>query len=61
MFSRAKKTRHAVDALVAEVDALRTLVNEQTARIDAEATRQATRGSRHRNETVCERKPVRRG
>ena len=38
MFSRAKKTRHAVDALVAEVDALRTLVNEQTARIDAGAT-----------------------
>ena len=29
--------------------------------IDAEATRQATRGSRHRNERVWERKPVRRG
>jgi hypothetical protein len=29
--------------------------------IDAEATRQATRGSRHRNERVWERKPVRPG
>ena len=39
MFSSSKKTRIAVEALVAEVNQLRVLVNEQSARIDAETQR----------------------
>lgn len=39
MFSTSKKTRRALETLVTEVNELRNLVNEQTARIDAEALR----------------------
>ena len=39
MFSSSKKTRLALEALSNEMDNLRTLVNEQAARIDAETQR----------------------
>jgi seryl-tRNA synthetase len=39
MFSSSRKIRRAIEAMVAEVNELRQLVNDQAARIDAETQR----------------------